>query len=171
VAPGHIEGVAGVARLWSTVRLMSLGEGAGAAEQALLRQRRRNAGILRDPPALFATVTWAHPDDGPEFYVKGNWIPEDEDWAPADLSAKSFGLNAVLVDELDDEPVRFQIRREERDALRDVTATLTVVTDLGGDTPVVHTEEITLTREERIRSFELAGGTLTAIPNPPPTRP
>ncbi len=167
VAPGHIEGVAGVARLWSTVRLMSLGEGAGAAEQALLRQRRRNAGILRDPPALFATVTWAHPDDGPELFVKGTWVPEDDDWAPADLSAKSFGLNAVLVDELDDAPVRFQIRREELDALRDVRATLTVVTDLGGETPVVHTEEIVLTREARILSFELAGGTLSAIPNPP----
>lgn len=172
VAPGHLEGVAGVARLWSTVRLMTMAEGATEEERAMLRRRRREAGILRDPPDLFVALTWAHPDDAPTLEAIGPWMPadderpEDERYAAADVSAKGFGLEAVVAEELDGE-VKLRVRREERDALRDLRAQLVVVRGLGDPEPRVRTQEIVLTRDRREALFLLdAEGALTEVTAP-----
>ncbi len=158
--PGKVEGVAGVARLWSTVRLAELREVEGVDREALDRRARRT-GLYREPPDVFVALTWAHPDDAPELWVKLPSTPEEEPFERVEVSAAPYGLEAQRVRDRDGAELSFEVRRMERDALRDLQATLTVIVAPGTEEERVHRTPLTLTRTEAVARFTLAGAELT----------
>lgn len=155
--PGKVEGVGGVARLWTTVRLAGL---EGSVDADALRRRERRTGLHRAPPEVFAALTWSHPDDAPELWVKLPSTPEETPWERAEVTAAPWGLEAQTVRDRGDAVLRFEVRREERDALRDTTATLTVIVGPGTEARRVHRVPVTLDRGTRLVGFELHGDEL-----------
>lgn len=158
---------AGVARLWTTVRLARL-----KADQRLsalagdIRARERETGALRDPPAVFAALTWSHPDDTPELFVRYPSTPEDVGWERAPLLGSGFGLEAVRVREREPGDYLFEVRRTERDALRDVEAQLLVVS-IADSGERIEQMPVRLTRTARTLRWKLApDGSLVSVPVP-----
>ena len=109
------EGIASVARLWSTVRLARLELDAQDDDmRAVLRRRWRETGVLRDPPDLIAILTWPHPDDAPRLFAR---LPDAESadaFSEATLGASSHGIVALRVQEAEGGDYLFEIRRDER---------------------------------------------------------
>ncbi len=166
VDPGVETGAAGFARLWTLVRLARLR--ADAQDPALLaqvRERERGAGAFRDPPALFAALTWDHPDDRPTLYARYPSTPPDVSWERPSASGPEFGIEAVRVTEREDGDYLFEVRREDRDALRDTEAQLLVIVAPGTPEQRIQKLEVRLSRETRARRYRLApDGTLAEVP-------
>ena len=76
------------------------------------------------------------------------------------MSAAPYGLEALRVRDRDGAELSFEVRRMERDALRDLEATLTVIVAPGTEEERVHRTPLTLTRTEAIARFTLAGAEL-----------
>jgi tetratricopeptide (TPR) repeat protein len=166
VEPGVDADAAGLARLWTLVRLARLrAANPDAARLAQLRERERGAGALRDPPALFAALTWDHPDDAPTLHARFPSTPADVGWEDATARGPAFGLEALRVREREDGDYLFEVRRADRDALRPVDAELLVVAAPGTPAARVVTARVQLTREQRVRRYRLAPeGALTEVP-------
>ena len=163
VEPGHLEGVAAVARLWTTTRLAAMKLEASGDTVALdrLRRRERRTGVLRDPPAVLITLTWPHPEDSPELHLHLPSTPDEIDWERAPVSAPPYGMEGASLEELaSDETIALEIRRSDPDGIRDWTATLTVLVGLGTPEERVLRRELTLNREQRTLAFEVRGGAL-----------
>jgi hypothetical protein len=178
--PTEHEGTAGYARLWTTVRLARLKLDARTDEErAQIRRRERESGALRDPPAIFAALTWSHPDDHPTLFARYPSTDEDVEWETIELGGADHGIYATHVREREEGDYLFEVRRTERDQIRDTIGELIVITGLG--TPEEHIERIpvTLTREARKLRFSMAAdGSLAAVEIPaseaadrPPARP
>lgn len=162
VEPGHLEGIAAVARLWTTTRLASMKADASAEELELLRRRERRTGVLRDPPAVLITLTWPHPEDAPELHLHLPSTPDEVEWERASITAPVYGLEGASIDELaPDESIGLQIRRADPDGLRDWRAHLTVIVGLGTPRERVLSREITLNRDQRELDLQLQGTTLS----------
>ncbi len=178
VESGVDAGAAGLARLWTLVRLARLrAAGPDATRLAQLRERERGAGALRDPPALFVALTWDHPDDAPTLHARFPSTAVDVAWEPATASGPAFGIEAIRVREREEGDYLFEVRRADRDALRPVDAELLLVSAPGTPSPRVVTARVQLTRETRARRYRLgADGTLVEQPvtaaseTPPATR-
>ena len=163
--PSVDEGAAGMARLWTTVRLARLELDAESDEmRRAIRRRERESGALRDPPAVFAALTWRHPDDHPEMLVRYPSTDEDVGWEAVDLGGEEFGLYASRVREREDGEYLFEIRRDDRDEIRDIEAELLVITGLGTDDEQVSRVPVTLSRETEKRRFRLEGAAVTEVP-------
>jgi tetratricopeptide (TPR) repeat protein len=169
VEPGVDAGAAGLARLWTLVRLARLrAANPDAARLAQLRERERGAGALRDPPALFAALTWSHPDDAPTLHARFPSTPADVGWEEATARGPDFGLEALRVREREEGDYLFEVRRADRDALRPVDAELLVVVAPGTPAARVVTARVQLTREVRVRHYRLgADGALAEVPVAP----
>ncbi|MGF1464621.1 MAG: AgmX/PglI C-terminal domain-containing protein [Sandaracinaceae bacterium] len=155
--PGVDEGVAGQARLWTTVRLARLELDADTdAGRREVRRRARIAGVLRDPPAVFAALTWAHPDDRPELRVRLPGADEDDPWTPVDLGGPAYGIRALRLRDPDDGSVALEVRRSDEDELRPLEAELLVIVGLGEADTRIHRVPFTLTRQRRERRFALS---------------
>lgn len=162
VEPGHLEGVAAVARLWTTTRLAAMKADASADQLELLRRRERRTGVLRDPPAVLITLTWPHPEDAPELHLHLPSTPDEVEWERAPIQAPMYGLEGASIAELTaDETIGLEIRREDADGLRDWQAMLTVIVGLGTPDERVLRREITLNRDRRVLPFDLRGSTLS----------
>jgi hypothetical protein len=181
VDPGVETGAAGFARLWTLVRLARLrADTQDPALIAQVRERERGAGAFRDPPALFAALTWDHPDDRPTLYARFPSTPPEVGWERASASGPEFGIEAVRVREREDGDYLFEVRREDRDALRDTEGELLVVVAPGTPEQRVAKVSVSLSRETRVRRYRLAlDGTLVEVPvtpdrpaaaTPPPPR-
>jgi hypothetical protein len=169
VEPGTYEGAAAYARLWTTVRLarMRLESRDDEAMLAMIRQRERSSGSLRDPPALLLALTWDHPDDWPQLFLRNPSADDDDDFERVPIQGGVFGLEAVPLRELEDGTYLIEVRREDRDALRDTETRLLVITMLGTDDEQIHDQPLTLTRERRTVRFSLSpSGDLTEVPVP-----
>jgi len=159
---GALEGVAGVARSWSTARLAALKQ-AETVDAAALARRERRSGILRDPPAALVILTWPHPDDAPLLKLRRPTTDEeaeDDRHELAELQGSTYGLQASVMQDPEVGPVRIRVERPERDRLRDLEATLTVITDLGTPQERITIRELELTRSEPVVSFVLEDGAL-----------
>jgi tetratricopeptide (TPR) repeat protein len=155
--PGVDEGAAGYARLWTAVRLARMKlEADTDEERAAIRRRERESGALREPPAVFVALTWSHPDDVPELLARYPSTDEDVRWETIELGGRDHGIFATRIREREEGDYFFEVRRNERDEIRDLVAELMVVTSLG--TPEEHIERlpITLTRSERRLRYRLA---------------
>ncbi len=164
--PGVDEGAAGYARLWTTVRLarLKLDE---HADQRAVRRRERESGALREPPAIFAALTWDHPDDHPELRARYPSTDEDVRWEVIELGGRDHGIYATSIREREEGEYLFEVRRNERDEIRDLAAELIVITNLG--TPEEHIERlpITLTRVATRLRYRLEGaGSLAQVDIP-----
>jgi tetratricopeptide (TPR) repeat protein len=170
-------GAAGLARLWTLVRLALLRESTrDPATLERVRERERAAGALRDPPDLLVALTWAHPDDRPELYLRHPGVGEDATatgelrWERATTRGPDFGLEATRVRDREDGEYVFEVRRTERDALRDTVAELTVLVAPGTPEQRLLRAEVRLDRTTRTRRFALRpDGTLAEVPVPTPT--
>lgn len=161
--PGKFEGVAGVAQLWTLVRLagLSLDE---AAPQDAINERMRSTGLLRTAPSAIALFTWAHPEDAPAMFANIPSTPVGTEWERANVSATALGIEAVLVDERDEgDELKFEIRRSERDSLRDLEGTFWLVTNLGTPEERFVRQSVTLSRETRTQQFRVSGNELTVL--------
>jgi tetratricopeptide (TPR) repeat protein len=169
VDPGVETGAAGFARLWTLVRLARLRAGTqDAALIAQVRERERGAGAFRDPPALFAALTWDHPDDRPALFARFPSTPPEIGWERASASGPEFGIEAVRVREREDGDYLFEVRREDRDALRDTEGELLVVVAPGTPEQRIAKVSVSLSRETRVRRYRLAlDGTLVEVPVTP----
>ena len=166
VDPGVEAGAAGFARLWTLVRLARLRSGTqDAAVIAQVRERERGAGAFRDPPALFAALTWNHPDDRPTLFARFPSTPLEIGWERASASGPEFGIEAVRVREREEGDYLFEVRREDRDALRDTEGELLLVTAPGTPEQRIAKIAVRLSRETRARRYRLAlDGTLVEVP-------
>ncbi len=166
--PGVDEGAAGYARLWTTVRLARLRAAAeDEATLAAVRRRERQSGALREPPAIFAALTWRHPDDHPELVARFPSTDEDVGWEPTELGGAEHGIYATRVREREDGDYLFEVRRNERDEIRDLEAELLVITGLGTDAEHIERLPISLTRESTRLRYRLADdGSLEAVAIP-----
>ena len=175
VAPDVFQGVSAFARLWTSVRLTRLKATTEDPEmQGDIARRERASGALRDPPALLVAMTWGHPDDGPQLWLRYPSTPEEDDLERVPLVGPQFGIEAVRIREREDGEYLFEVRRLDRDQIRDTEADLLVVVAPGTDDEQIIQQEIRLTREERTLRFRLNdAGTLDSIPVPRPrgTRP
>jgi tetratricopeptide (TPR) repeat protein len=167
--PGVDEGAASYARLWTTVRLARLENAAREDDlRAQIRRRWREAGVLRDPPDVFAALSWSHPDDAPRLLVHWPGIEDASAFEDASLGGAAHGISAVRVREREEGDHLFEVRRDERDALRDVEAELVVIVRPGTTEQRILFQPIRLTREQRRLRFRLgADDQLVAIPVPP----
>ncbi|MFK7985118.1 MAG: AgmX/PglI C-terminal domain-containing protein [Sandaracinaceae bacterium] len=157
--PGVHEGVAGYARLWTTVRLARLKlDDPDGDMLAAIRRRERESGALRDPPAVFAALTWRHPDDYPEIVVRYPSTDEDIGWEPVELGGRDHGIFAVRIREREEGETLFEVRRLERDELRDLECELLVITGLGTPEESIERFPLTLTRDQVRRRFQLGDG-------------
>jgi hypothetical protein len=172
-------GAAGLARLWTLVRLARLRASApDAATLELVRERERAAGALRDPPDLIFALTWAHPEDRPELYVRHPGIGDDPTtagdvrWERATTSGPELGLEATRIRDREEGEYLLEVRRTERDALRDTVAELLVLVAPGTPEQRLLRREVRLDRVTRTRRYALrADGSLDEVPVPPPTAP
>lgn len=169
-----VDGPAASARLWTQVRLARLRAQAATqpnpgAELARIRERERQSGALRDPPALFVALTWEHAEDHPELYVRYPSTPAEVGFERAPVRGSDWGIEAARVREREAGPYVFEARRLERDGLRDITAKLLIISDVGGPAPRVEERELRLTRTTRVARFELLpDGTLVTREAPAP---
>jgi Ca-activated chloride channel family protein len=170
VAPDVYEGVSAFARLWTAVRLMRMkAETEDAALLEAISRRERASGALRDPPALLVALTWAHPDDAPELWIQYPGDSDEEEWERVPLVGQLFGLEAVRVREREEGDYFFEIRRIERDQLRDIEARLLVVIAPATSDEQILQQEIRLTREQRAFRFRLnSAGVLEPVEIPRP---
>ena len=170
--PGVDEGAAGYARLWTQVRLSRLKLDAQDDERrALIRRRERESGALRDPPAIFAALTWEHPDDAPSMHLRHPSADPPTSWEDVELGGLDHGVWAVRVREREDGGYLFEVRRAERDEIRDMQTELLVITGQGTPEEHIHRVPVTLTREVRAKRFQLADGALSEIEIPTAERP
>jgi hypothetical protein len=164
------DSVAELARLWTRVRLARLStEELDEATAAALRRRTRQTGALREPPALFVALTWDHPDDRPTLFVRFPENPETNEsaegyWESTEVYGETHGIAASQIREREGGTYVFEVRREERDALRPIAAELLIVVAPGtADAQVVRTE-VVLPRTRREVRFSLDGATLREVP-------
>jgi tetratricopeptide (TPR) repeat protein len=164
--PGEHEGAAGDARLWTTVRLARL-KLDRAQDAAAIRRRERESGALRDPPAIFAALTWGHPDDHPQLFARYPSTDADIGWETIELGGRDHGIYATSVREREEGEYLFEVRREERDEIRDLEAELIVITNLGTAEEHVERTPLSLTRETtRLRFRMNADGAISAVEIP-----
>ncbi len=163
---GDAEGAPEWARLWTEVRLARLRAGAhDAAALHAIERRERTTGALRDPPALFAALTWKHPDDFPTLWVRYPSTPEDVKWEQAPLRGDPFGIEVVQAHEREDGDYLFEVRRADKDAIRDTRAELLVVIAPGTPGEKVLRKAVTLTRDTRTVRLRLTpSGALETVP-------
>lgn len=166
--PTDSEGAAGYARLWTTVRLAHLKMAAENDEmRAAIRRRERESGALRDPPAIFTALTWSHPDDHPLLFARYPSTDEDVEWETIELGGVDHGIYATSIREREEGAYLFEVRRTERDQIRDIAGELMVITNLGTAEERIETVPITLSREERRLRFGLgADGSIAAVEIP-----
>jgi hypothetical protein len=139
----------------------------GAEMQAAIRRRERESGALRDPPAIFAALTWNHPDDHPELRARYPSTDEDVDWELIELGGRDHGIYATAIREREDGEYLFEVRRTERDQIRDLAAELTIITRMGTRNEHIERVPVTLTRTARRLRFRLANdGSLQAVEIP-----
>lgn len=168
---GGEDGAPGFARLWTQIRLAHLKTDASPELRSIVNERERGTGVLRDPPAIFAALTWAHPDDAPELFVRYPTEETDEElaWERAPRLGGEFGVEAALPRDRDEGDYLFELRREERDQLRDIEAELMVIVSPGTPGEQILRTPVRLTREQRKLRFRLtAANALDAAPIPPP---
>lgn len=150
------EGAATFARLWSTVRLARMRLASrGADVVRSIRRRERDSGVLRDPPALLVALTWPHPDDAPALRIRHPSTPADVGFEPAALRGGAWGIEAARIREREPGDYVFEIRREERDRIRDLRGELLVVIAPGTADERVLRQEITLTRAQPVVRVKL----------------
>lgn len=182
VDPGLDTGAAAYARLWTLVRLARLrAHTTDAATLSQIRERERGAGALRDPPDLLVAIVWDHPDDEPALWGRTpSTAPETTQgtatsslgFERAALLGDAFGIEAIAIREKDDGTYTFEVRRDERDALRDLHATLVAITAAGAEGEHVTEQDIVLTRDHRVVRFDLApDGSLRSVAVPPASPP
>jgi Ca-activated chloride channel family protein len=166
--PTETEGAAGFARLWTTVRLARLKLGAENDEtRVAIRRRERESGALRDPPAIFAAMTWSHPDDHPLLFARYPSTDQDVSWETIELGGADHGIYATNIREREEGPYLFEARRTELDEIRDITGELLVITNLGTPEERIVTTPITLSRTNRRARFSLAAdGAVSAVEIP-----
>ncbi|MDQ3036748.1 MAG: AgmX/PglI C-terminal domain-containing protein, partial [Myxococcota bacterium] len=166
--PGVDEGAASDARLWTIVRLARLELGAeDDVLRAAIRRRWRETGALRDPPDVLVLLTWAHPDDAPHLAVHWPGIEDATAFDHAELGAADHGLRAIRVRERETGEHLFEIRRDDRDALRDTEAELLVLVHPGTAEQRILRQPITLTRERLATRYRLgADDVLVEAPIP-----
>ncbi|UJR84827.1 AgmX/PglI C-terminal domain-containing protein [Sandaracinus amylolyticus] len=155
--PGVDEGAASHARLWTMVRLarLELAAGDDEAMRAAIRRRWREAGVMRDPPDVFVALTWAHPDDAPQLAVHWPGTEDASVFEAATLGSTEHGVRAIRIGEREAGDHVFEVRREDRDAIRDTTAELTIIVRPGTSEQRIVVQPITLTRERRVVRYRL----------------
>jgi Ca-activated chloride channel family protein len=181
---GGEDGAPGFARLWTQVRLAHLKSDAPTELRDVVNERERATGVLRDPPAIFATITWAHPDDAPALFVRYPTEETDEElaWERAPRLGAEFGIEAALPRDRDEGDYLFEVRREERDQLRVIEGELMVIVSPGTAEERILRAPVRLNRETRKLRFRLTAANAldaAAIPARPeaparaarPTRP
>ncbi len=166
--PSVHEGEAGYARLWTTVRLARLKlDAQGAEMQAAVRRRERESGALRDPPAIFVALTWNHPDDAPELRARYPSTDTDVQWEVIELGGRDHNIYATAIREREEGEYLFEVKRNERDELRDVVGELMVITNVGTARERIERTPITLTREATRLRYRLGDdGSLQTVPIP-----
>jgi TonB family protein len=167
--PGDDEGAAAAARLWSWLRLSALA--ASAEDQSLradARRRMRDNGVLRDPPAMLVALTFEHPDDAIGLAVRHPSFDPLQPFAPAELGGASHGIVALRIGEREEGEYRFELRRSDRENLREQRCTLVVLLAPGTAEERRVALEVTLPRTEPVKIFALsADGTLAPGPATP----
>ena len=154
--PGVDEGAAGFARLWTAVRLARLKLDAEDDDmRTAIRRRERQSGALREPPAVFTALTWRHPDDHPELLVRYPSTDADVGWEPVDLGGPDHGIYAARVREREEGEYLFEVRRLERDEIRDLDTEVLIITNLGTTEEHIERLPVSLTREQVRRRFRL----------------
>lgn len=154
--PGVDEGAAADARLWTMARLARLEDTVGDdAMRTAIRRRWREAGVLRDPPDLLVLLTWGHPDDAPRLLVHWPGIEDASAFDEAPLGAADHGVRAIRVREREDGPYVLEVRRDEREALRDTEAELLVLLHPGAPQQRILRRPIRLTRTDLTARFTL----------------
>jgi hypothetical protein len=99
-------------------------------------------------------------------------VPDEDETERAPLLGSPFGIEAVRIAEREEGDYLFEVRRTDRDELRDTTARLMIVIAPGTDDEQVVQQDVRLTREERTLRFRLtAAGALEAVPVPRPRTP
>ena len=159
--PGDDAGAAASARLWSWLRLANLAASDEAPLARAAKQRMRENGVLRDPPAMMAALTFGHPDDAFELRVRH---PDAASFELSELGSVAHGVIATRVREREEGVYTFQIARTDRENLRDFTATFTII--LAPSTPEERllTQEVVLSRTDLIATYALAAdGALTRV--------
>jgi Ca-activated chloride channel family protein len=155
VPPSVYEGASAFARLWTTVRLATLkADTTDEALRASIADRERASGALRDAPAVFVALTWEHPDDRPQLWIRYPDLPDDA-WEQAPLQGDAFGIEAIRIREREPGAYLLEVRRLELDAIRDVEANLLVVVAPGTPDERILRTPIRLTREGRTLRFQL----------------
>lgn len=161
-SPEQLETIGGVARLSTTFRLAQMQRATEDAEMLrAIGRRKREAGVLRDAPAVLIGLRWTHPEDSPTLHLHVPSTPEDMKSEPADIQAAALGILAQAIPQFgSDESAIIEVRRADEDRLRDVQGQLIVVVGLGSDEESVLVEDIVLSRETRVLTFELDHGAL-----------
>ncbi len=160
--PAVDEGAATPARLWTLVRLMRLYEAAeGDEARADVRRRLREAGVLRDPPDLFVALSFDHPDDQPRFSLRypleqGAATETGAAFEEASLGATDAGILAFRISERDEGAYQLDVRREDRESLRDTTCDLMIIIHPGRDDVRVIRQPVVLTHDATAHRFELS---------------
>lgn len=166
--PGVDEGAASYARLWTMVRLARLETGdQGDSLRDAIRRRWREAGVLRDPPDVFIALAWDHPDDAPALSIHYPGIEDATAFEAAPLGGVTNGISAIRIGEREEGDHVLEIRRPEREAIRDTTAELVVIVRPGTPEQRILRQPITLTRERlRVRYTLRADDQLVETPVP-----
>ena len=166
---GIDEGAAAFARGWTMVRLARLERAAeDDAMRAAVRRRWRETGVLRSPPEVFAALTWEHPEDAPRFRVHHPGIEDPESFEQVPGEGVEHGLLAVRITEREAGDLIFEVRRDDRDGLRDLSAELLVVVRPGGASQQILRQPVVLTRTARVLRYRLGeDDALVEVPVPP----
>jgi Ca-activated chloride channel family protein len=168
--PAVDEGAATPARLWTLVRLMRLYEAAADDDaRVAIRRRVREAGVLRDPPDVFVALSFGHPDDVPRFSLHYPSTEDATEFEEATLGGTDAGILAFRIAEREEGAYQLDVRREDRESLRDTTCELMVVVHPGREDTHVVRQTVTLSTSALAHRYEVgADGSLSEIPIPAP---
>ncbi len=168
--PAVDEGAATPARLWTLVRLMRLYEAATDDDgRAAIRRRVREAGVLRDPPDVFVALSFDHPDDVPRFSLHYPSTEDATEFEEATLGSTDSGILAFRIAEREDGAYQLDVRREDRESVRDTVCELMIVVHPGREDTRVLRQTVTLSVGSLAHRYELsAADALAEIPIPAP---
>ncbi len=151
------------ARLWTTVLLKGLRlQTQDKQRLEAISDRERRTGVLREPPALFAAVTWPHPDDRVALFFQTEPKGEAE---RAPQQGAAHGIEAFQLRHQEGMARFVEVKRTNDAPLRTTEAHIWIVREVATERETISRTRVKLDQKKPGRRYALQeDGQLEEVP-------